>query len=222
MSEIIARHPLSVALTDREGYVIQTVSGKKDTYDGFRSIVPAITWEAVAELAETSEALRRYVIGSLEASQRQLMRQIERNGQTQTDDAIALPAIIAFESTNGVAAVRVTKELIADMAPLFRKAVAAMFAEVRGIADKMGEAEIFAASAATQTFYLSQLDALRGSAIPTLEVLRGTRKAMDLTVTLADDPATPEKVRYAVAAVSVKLDAAIAEAEKVGDLVQMF
>ena len=218
---IIARHALSVTLTEpAEGWIVQTVSGKKDTYDGFRAIVPEITWAQVELFAETDDRIRRFVINSLEASQRQLMRQIERNGQAMTTDSIALPAIIAFEATAGVAAVRVTKELIADMAPLFRKAVAAMFAEAKGVSGKMEESEIFAASAATQNFYLSQLDALRGAAIPTLEVLRGTKKVLDLTRDLSADAS--EKVRYAIAAVAVKLDAAITEAEKTGDLVQMF
>ena len=221
---IIARHALSVQLTEpADGYIIQTVSGKKETYDGFRAIVPEITWAQVELLAETDARIRRFVINSLEASQRQLMRQIERNGQSLTTENTNLDAIVAFEASSGVAAVRVTKELIADMAPLFRKAVAAMFAEAKGIADKMAESEIFAASAATQNFYLSQIDALRGSAIPTLEVLRGTKKVMDLTKELATgDASVGDKVRYAIAAAGVKLDAAIAEAEKTGDLVQMF
>lgn len=227
---IIAIHGLAVKLSAPDDqHIVQTVPGKKANengagYEGFRAIVPAFTDDELIN-ASTDPRLLNYLRGHLEASQRQLMRQLERNGSTSfTTGQLTLSAVLDFEASSGNSVARLTKELLGDILPAVRKAVAALFAEAKQLSDKLSEAEIMAASAATQAVYINMLQAIRGGAIPAIDQLRSLTRVIDLVGDMQALPTSgaTERERYAFGVLRAKVASELAKAEETGDLVVMF
>ena len=199
LAERFTLHATGTQLSCAEGYHSLTVKGDPNSgRPGATVCVPAVTAQQVIDWSFESPEIAAAIAGIAAQAQRDIIRAALANG-AKPGSSLAVADVTGesvrrFLLSAGASTLRLTKELVEKFAPCFRTAIAARWAEVKGVADSLSEAEILAGSRATQERYLTVLEAIRAGSLVSDADEAAMRRLLAMTAEAGGDDAQTSRL----------------------------